>query len=310
MTHIEHIYTLSEGGESNSYVCNYCRQMMNGTPHEIFHMDDHIKIMYVVSGGMEWSVNHLHYHVESGDFIIVNNTEMRKIDTIQPPGNLVFDWIQFTPMTVYPNVSLSAHLKSVDFARICSIFFHRPEGFSHLIRADSPFYKNILFYYESIRSSATGHDILRDEAIVTNLRALVIEITRHYSSVLSTDSFLYENGIEHDMEVLTEAISYVRSHYTENISESEVAQRIFVSTSCLSRVFNKCIGISFRSYLRQLRLEKTLALLKEDPSLTAIEAAFSCGFNSASGFYKTLGDICGKGGMRLLQQKTRLTDIK
>lgn len=305
MTNIEHIYSLSEGVNAGRCVCNYCLQTMSGDPHESFHMDDHIKIMHVISGGMEWIVNNLRYNVTAGDFIIVNNTEMRRIDTICPPGKLILDWVQFTPMTVYPNVNLSAHFKSVEFARVCTIFYHRPPGFTHLIRPDSPCYNNIRFYYERISSLASEQDILRDEAIVTNLRALVIEITRHYTSVLSTDSFLYDCGIEHEIEVLTEAIAYVRAHYTENISETQVAQKIFVSTSSLSKVFNKCIGISFRSYLRQLRLEKTLELLNSEPSLTALEAALSCGFNSASGFYKALGDICGKGGVRLLRQKNR-----
>ena len=45
-----------------------------------------------------------------------------------------------------------------------------------------------------------------------------------------------------------------------------------------------------------------LVLINSDPSVTALDAALSCGFNSASGFYKALGDVCGKGGVRSLRQ--------
>ena len=301
MTHIERIYSLSESSDPRGCVCNYCRQTMSGELDERMHMDDHMKILRMISGEMEWAVNRDRYEVKTGELVITNNTELRQIERMNTPG-LLLDWVQFTPATVYPNVNLSAHFQSVEFARICSIFYRRPPGFSHVIRADSPYFENIGFYMDRVASCASGGDILRDEAIVTNLRALVIEITRHYAKLLTPDAFLYDSGIERDTEVLTEAISFVREHYTENISEAMVAQKLFVSVSTLSRIFNGCTGISFRAYLRQLRLDKTLALINSDPLVTALDAALSCGFNSASGFYKAPGDVCGKGGVRSLRQ--------
>jgi len=303
MAVIQRIYSLSDSNSPHSCVCNYCTELVSGHPHEIPHTDDHIKIIRVKSGGMDWIINNTRHTLADGAIMIMNNTELRMIESVRDAEPLLLDWVQFTPMTVYPNVSLSAHFKNVEFAKVCSIFYHRPPGFSNVIDMDSPYYKNIAFYYDRLATNAMEVDILQDEAVVSNLRALVIEITRYYASVLPADVFLDDFSTEHEIDVLTQAIEYVREHYAQNISEMQLAQKLFVSTSNLSRIFNHCLGISFRTYLRQLRLEKTLTLLDQEPSMTVLDAAMACGFNSASGFYKALGAICGKGGIRLLKKQ-------
>ena len=101
--------------------------------------------------------------------------------------------------------------------------------------------------------------------------------------------------------VVIEGLHAITPRLSDSLPKEKLL-KLFVSVSTLSRIFNGCTGISFRAYLRQLRLDKTLALINSDPSVTALDAALSCGFNSASGFYKALGDVCGKGGVRSLRQ--------
>lgn len=76
-------------------------------------------------------------------------------------------------------------------------------------------------------------------------------------------------------------ITYLESHYAQNVSISEIAEINGVSTSFLSRSFKKDTGMGVHEYLITLRLAKALELLK-DRSVT--EAGYMCGFSDSSHF--------------------------
>lgn len=79
------------------------------------------------------------------------------------------------------------------------------------------------------------------------------------------------------------AIDYVKTHYHEKVSISELAQRCNMSPSQFSRAFKREQGVTVRDYLVFYRLERACELLK-DPGMSVGDVAFAAGFPDHSYF--------------------------
>jgi AraC-like DNA-binding protein/mannose-6-phosphate isomerase-like protein (cupin superfamily) len=131
-----------------------------------------------------------------------------------------------------------------------------------------------------------GYDIAMKSGAAQVLLS-ILRATRPMESRL--DCGLSENNIRRIYDVTV----YINSHYGENITAAECAERAIMSVSYFSRCFVKVTGKSFKDYLNAVRInraEKELATT--DRSVTEIAA--DCGFSNVSYFisvYKKLKGI-------------------
>jgi len=72
-------------------------------------------------------------------------------------------------------------------------------------------------------------------------------------------------------------LQYVDEHYSEHISLSEAAQISGLQMSSFCAFFRKSVGINFTDWLRQVRIEKAVELMKTSDLLTT-EIAHEVGF--------------------------------
>lgn len=79
-------------------------------------------------------------------------------------------------------------------------------------------------------------------------------------------------------------ISYVKTHLGEKITLEGVAQRFWVSSSTITHLFNKRLGISFYKYVMGLRLAEAKNLITEGMPMEKI--AIRVGFGDYSAFYR------------------------
>ena len=70
---------------------------------------------------------------------------------------------------------------------------------------------------------------------------------------------------------------YVDEHYSEHISLSEAAQISGLQMSSFCAFFRKSVGINFTDWLRQVRIEKAVELMKTS-DLPTTEIAHDVGF--------------------------------
>lgn len=286
------VYSMPPG--TGNRICCFVRQSISVWTTENPHTHAFIKVMRITGGRAEWVVNNVCHILEPGMFVILNDTELRHIREIYSEEPLTLDWFQFQPLTIFSQMPVDA------CTRLCSIFYLRPAGFSNVIPAGSPRSAEIMQIYESLVQNAEQSDMIQDEAVIGCLYMLLVEITRHYTAVLGSDFLKNKMASAGNFQKLTEAIMYVHEHFQEDITEDQVAGAVLLSPSYFARLFQNCYGIRFRSYLRQFRLEKTLELLRSSAGseLTVLDAAMTCGFNSASGFYKCLHDIYNTGNCK------------
>jgi AraC-like DNA-binding protein/ligand-binding sensor protein len=90
--------------------------------------------------------------------------------------------------------------------------------------------------------------------------------------------------------LITSIIRFVDKNYAENIKLNDAAKYAYVNPSHLSRVFNKEMNCSFRSYLNNIRIDKAKDLI-ESEDLTFVEISNQVGFTDQSYFNKIFKQI-------------------
>ena len=119
-------------------------------------------------------------------------------------------------------------------------------------------------------------------AVGNMLSYLMITIARYINSSIKNLSFASFD----EWNTVSSAIKIAREEYgNPNLTQEEIAARLFVSKSHFGRIFNKLTGNFFSDYLRDIRLRHVCKLLER--SETNVEdIAKSCGFKNMPSFYK------------------------
>ena len=112
------------------------------------------------------------------------------------------------------------------------------------------------------------------------------------------EKFIHAIGDGKGEEVLTEnglvmnAISYIRTHYKEDISLSDVARMCRVTPEYLSKIFYKEIGINFSPFLQNFRISAAKRMLLTG-DYKVYEVAEAVGFHDQKYFVKVFKKLCG-----------------
>lgn len=96
------------------------------------------------------------------------------------------------------------------------------------------------------------------------------------SLLLTIDAIREANGY-HDISIDL-ALQYIKDHFYEQLSLSDVAAQVHLSESHLSRCIKKTLGITFVEYVTKMRMEKALELLCQ-PNTTIQEVATQVGYS-------------------------------
>ena len=84
---------------------------------------------------------------------------------------------------------------------------------------------------------------------------------------------------------IAKACKYIEENIAQKISLADVAALVNMSESAFSHFFKKKTGISFITYVNNLRVAKACDLLAST-SLSASEICYDCGFNNKSNFIR------------------------
>ena len=129
----------------------------------------------------------------------------------------------------------------------------------------------------------TGSESLGPEAIVRYLRYLV-------KALCANAEKTPDAAAEHSKG---EASAYVREHGLDpNISLSSTAAALGVSTKQVTRMLHADIGMTFKEYLLQLRMEAAKQILRDD-GLSITETAEKVGYFNISHFIKCFKEYVG-----------------
>ncbi|MBO6164281.1 MAG: helix-turn-helix transcriptional regulator [Lachnospiraceae bacterium] len=104
---------------------------------------------------------------------------------------------------------------------------------------------------------------------------------------------IYVYNQKSQFKYVEQAKEYIGDHYKDsNLSLSDVAEHIGISSSYLSELFVELGGDKFSAYLASFRVEKARQLLKIT-TMPAKDVGFQCGFNSVQNFNRVFKKYTG-----------------
>lgn len=231
------------------------------------HFHSEMEILYVLSGRIAIIGDRYNYVLEPEDFIVLNPYEHHELHA-ETGCHTISGYIS-------PDIYRQAELGRVS---CCSKSVPEQTDYPNLFRTRFA----VLFKYY-LNPSAS-----RRLYVLSQLFGLLAILKTQFEISGSSPLPVYKEA-----DRMQEVLTYLSTHFSENISMEEAAGRIYLSKSHLSREFQKHMGISFSDYLRKLRLNRAAYLLCHSQD-TITDIALSSGFSNINTLILNFRDEYGE----------------
>jgi len=137
---------------------------------------------------------------------------------------------------------------------------------------------------------------LSDEPDRGNLNCLIIacmlEIAQHnfkssivkYGDVENPPGNVHFDKTSSNRSYISNVISYINTHFSENISAEELSKMCFISRQKLDSDFKKSMGITLKQYIINVRIANSVKMLYAGERIADI--TYACGFANESHFIR------------------------
>lgn len=272
------------------------------------HWHTEIEFTYVTEGCMEYQANDTLYKISASNGIFVNSNVLHTARAINNQADCQTDcqadsqadcetdretdcetdcktdclYIAFMldPIIIFGYEDSPVYRKYVE--PICTA----PELFSKYLNGSSEFGRRIisrLLDASRIQTAAkSGYELLLTEKLCSLWYLLFSEL----SPCLNKK----ETGTAADINRLKTALSYIQSHYYQDITLQSIADSCHVSKSECCHLFKRTLRQTPFSYLQNYRIQQSLPLLLDDEK-SITEIASQTGFHGSSYFAETFRKI-------------------
>jgi len=208
----------------------------------------------------------------NSDRILISNKLMQEYSLINNIENTLFNYImanynektiEFLETTFRIHSKDSEKYKQLLYAQIFS-------AFSKAIEVKK---KKILDFNDETKEEFKEQLFLKAEQdILDYFKFLTDILTNDAAPTLKAD--------------ISDIMKYIQEHYTEDLSLEFLAQHFHLSSTYLSKHLKKHIGLSFKEYVTQLRIDRAKELLVKNPEMSIEQIGKSLGLFSPSAFTK------------------------
>lgn len=128
-------------------------------------------------------------------------------------------------------------------------------------------------------------DLTRAEKAVLELQTVAARLRGELNGLVPAFNKLgpelqFDN---HSDRIVQAAMEYIHQHYSHPFTLRQCAERLRLNPAYLSAQFSRAVGLPFKSYLTEVRLEKARALLG-DLSRNVADVAYAVGYASENRF--------------------------
>lgn len=221
------------------------------------HWHEQIELHYVVKGQTVIKLEQEEVVAKEGDLIVANSNVLHE-------GHCLGGEME-TMVAIFDMEAFSRELADKNII------------FRPIISGDSEIGKIMLHIYEEYQKKEIGYRL----ACKGELLKLVTYLVRNGAmEMLSEEDSLKRRK---KLERLNTVYQYIERHYTEPITNFELAELVHLSEGRFCHVFKESAGVAPLQYINEIRLNKAMNLLRKE-SFTATEAAEAVGFSDYNNF--------------------------
>lgn len=226
--------------------------------------NNYFKIIFVMSGAYEIYYKQNVITLNKGGAVIAKRSSDFKINRITRTGEFI---------TVYFLSSIAGKAADNDFFNL--FYGALPD------RAIYPASFSNMTCYELLCSLLTSLTERRNRFyMLIKINAIIAELNSEYDRKHKRETFDKTNKALAILE-------YVKNHYAENITLSQLREKFFVCNSTINRIFKNITGKTFLQYLNNLRLESAKIMIEQNNmNLSLAKIAELNGFSAYSTFYR------------------------
>lgn len=241
-----------------------------------FHFHEFDKIVILISGTVDYSVEGTSYKLQPWDILLVRNHMIHKavIDLSVPYERIIIYLNSAYVDRFAPDSGLMECFAQAEKSRFCLM---RPDA------SEKQAVQKCLANIEScLDDEGFGADIMRGSA----LTQLMVQLNRIMQSNAAENSESAEYN-----EKIAAVLSYINEHLSAELSIDELAAKSYLSRYHFMRLFKAQTGCTVHNYIRQKRLNLAARLIRE--GMPAVRAASECGFSDYSAFHRAFTQTFG-----------------
>lgn len=236
--------------------------------NESMHFHPEIEVVFVLDGRAKVKIKGTTYDMTSDDVIVINSGLMHQIESVD---KTLICTVQFSCRL------MASLLGRDDYFFVCCSVRDRMKSYGEL----RSIFREIV--YQTLQEKR------RSECIIRSMMYRLLDQLIEYFLV---DESQDTGDITSEDARMQMIVQYVNQNYEENISLSTLAEKMFTSSSTLSRFFKKQTGIYFNEYVNRIRLRAAIEnLIYSDKNITKV--AVDSGFSNISVFNRLFKDTYG-----------------
>ena len=221
------------------------------------HWHRSVEIFAVKDGSLNFFLNEKKYHLQAGDFVLVNSNEVHSIYAPDPNETIVLQ---------IPLGSFAGYYTEEQF-----IWFSQSEKSD-----DERVFSLLNEMYERNTECRMGYEL----QMLSCFYQLEYLLVTRYRKFEVHEELLKNTKQLKRLGVIT---GYLKEHYTEDISLEKLAGIFGYSPSYLSRMFQKYAKINYKDYLQSVRFEHAVKELEETEHQIG-DIALNHGFPNSKAF--------------------------
>lgn len=241
------------------------------------HYHNYYEFYYLLSGRRKFFLNNKLYHVHAGDLMAIPKGEIHRTtyfpEDILATGHSIQSLHDHERFALCFDDSLIAHLKEeIGENGFMSCFEHR--------QITIPLNRRAYFeeLFEKLLQESKGNDEFSNclcKRYCEEIILLLIRCQRYH------EPEAVSMGIEDkQMEM---AAQYMSTHFHENLSLKDLANKCCMSESYFSRRFKQVTGFGFKEYLNTIRIRHACDLLLQT-NKSIMEISEECGYMDSNYF--------------------------
>lgn len=258
--------------------------------NEEIHRHEYVQIIYVLKGRLTHVINRHSFDVIKGDiFVIPPYVPHYFVDTYGDHFELIE--YEFTPEFINEKFSSSfADNSFMDFAYL-EPFLVVEQEMRPRLNLTGALQLEVEKIFEEILTEYAKNEIDFTLVIKALTMKLLILVGREFKKdIAGSDS---EQLYERHRDALQSAVSFVDTHYNQDISMDQAAKAAMLSPSYFRYLFKQMTGRTFTEYLNNLRINKAIDLLVTRNDIQIIDICYESGYHNVNYFNRIFKQITG-----------------